>query len=159
MHHYCISSGAHSDSDASVSPPLLKRKGKGKGKGKGKPPSKGKPPIKEKKGEDFVITEKQEKEAMLFIRSQEGIWRRVSQDYKRRKEIMGSLATQLELPVDGLLKWWKTLRDWHRKVVKNKSGSKAAKRTDRENWLVQQLSYLKVEEVTISSITFIPENI
>ena len=93
---------------------------------------------------------------MLFIRSQEGIWRRGSHNYKRRKEIMGS---QLELPVDGLLKWWKTLRDWHRKVVKNKSGSKAAKRTDRENWLVQQLSYLKVEEVTISSITFIPENI
>lgn len=138
-----------------------KPKGKGKGKGKAsKATSKTDLPSvnsdddtgtqkKRKTEPKLKLSSEQEDRALEFIRDHEDFWRRGAQNYKCRNQILGVLATELEVDVDALLVWWKSLRDWNRRVHKQKSGDRLKLRTDRENWLVQKLSFLKVEEVNM----------
>jgi hypothetical protein len=88
----------------------------------------------------------QEDRVFEFIRDHEDFWWCGTLNYKCRKQVLGVLATELEVDLNGLPVWWKSLHDWNRRIHKQKSGDKLKLRTDQENWLVQKLAFSKVEE-------------
>ena len=124
------------DSDESA-PPADPAAGTGKGKGK----SKGKAIAKR----DFSLEAKVEEDLLEWMAEHDEVWRRGHRLYKTRKQIWAAKADEMGLPLEHIMGWWKSIKDWYVRLTKNKSGQAAKKYTDREKFIVDSLQFYQTQ--------------
>lgn len=75
------------------------------------------------------------------MRKNEGVWRRGHRLYKSRRTLWAVKAEQFGVTIEHLEGWWKSVKDWFVRLLKKKSGEARKKLTDRELWIVDNISF------------------
>ena len=109
--------------------------GKGKGKSKGKTIAK----------RNFSLEAKVEEDLMEWMAEHDEVWRRGHRLYKTRKQIWAAKADEMGLPLEHIMGWWKSIKDWYVRLTRNKSGQAAKKYTDREKFIVDSLQFYQTQ--------------
>ena len=88
-----------------------------------------------------------EKELMLeFIIDNPVLWNVKMTDYRqkdKKDKIWEDQAQLMEKTSDTLKSWFRSLRDTHTRLDKKKSGDSAPNLTEREEWIMSKLVFLK----------------
>ena len=95
-----------------------------------------------KKG-TWTLSNEQEEEVVDWLRSNDFLWLRCSRDYHRKKAAWESKAMAMGITLEHLEKWWKNTKDWYIKIRKVKSGQGMKLYTERDRWLLTNLSFYK----------------
>lgn len=121
--------------------------GKGQTKGKSKGKTKGRKADVPKQA--WTIQEEQEHDLIEWLRSNSYLWLRSTHDYKKKKAAWEIKAQELNISLTHLEKWWKNLKDWYVRLSKKKSGQAKQVFTDREKWLLTNLSFYKGQYMSL----------
>ena len=97
-----------------------------------------------KKG-TYTLPQEQEELVIDWLKSNDFLWLRSSRDYSRKKAAWECKARELGISLQHLEKWWKNTKDWYVKVKKGKSGQGAKRLTQRDRWLLTNLSFYSSE--------------
>ncbi|KAJ3605173.1 hypothetical protein NHX12_027223 [Muraenolepis orangiensis] len=79
-----------------------------------------------------------------FFRENEMLWNSQKTDYRnkaKRQRILETKATELEIGVDHLWTWFKSLRDMFTRLDKKKSGEGQQQLTERETWIKAKFGF------------------
>ncbi|KAJ3604743.1 hypothetical protein NHX12_029482 [Muraenolepis orangiensis] len=79
-----------------------------------------------------------------FFRENEMLWNSQKTDYRnkaKRQRILETKATELEIEVDHLWTWFKSLRDMFTRLDKKKSGEGHQQLTEREMWIKAKFDF------------------
>ncbi|XP_061663625.1 golgin subfamily A member 6-like protein 22 isoform X2 [Syngnathoides biaculeatus] len=109
-------------------------------------PSDGGPTKRQKKQrKDCRILDRAVEDSLVeFFRQNELLWNSLKTDYRnkaKRQRILETKATELQISVDHLWTWFKSLRDMFTKMDKKKSEDGQKQLTERETWIKEKFGF------------------
>ncbi|XP_050410985.1 uncharacterized protein LOC126825391 isoform X1 [Patella vulgata] len=110
----------------------------GHAKGKGKKPRKPRGPKKE-----WKLPPDTEQDLVEWMRDRSYLWMRSQRDYKKKTEAWEAKAKEIGISTDYLGHWWKNLKDWYVRLIKVASGQERKLLTDRDKWVLNNISFYK----------------
>lgn len=94
----------------------------------------------------FPLDTDQEQLMLEYLQANEMLWDIKQTDYRRvdkKNKLWEEQAKALGKTVEHLQGWFKSLRDNHTRLHKNKSGDGATELTQREKWILDNFGFLK----------------
>jgi len=92
---------------------------------------------------DWTLPQQTEDDLVEWLAANPYLWLRSTKSYKRKREAWELKAQSLDVTHEHLTKWWKNVKDWYLKLLKKTSGQARKQLTERDTWVLKNLSFYK----------------
>ena len=100
-----------------------------------------------KKASPLILGDEVEDELVEWIQQHESLYDKTKKGYRKtdeKKRLWQSKADELKITLQALMVWYKSQRTRYGKLLEKKSGQGTKLLTDREKWILEKWSFLKI---------------